>query len=385
MTREELYDAVWTTAMHRLSKQYGVSNARLVRICDDHLIPRPDSGFWTRQRLGFEAKRNPLPTATPGIPNTIVIPVKPKSQAKPITESLTRCDVPLSPKSIVKTVLERSSIDLRKVHPLVRSAWKIIMNGIAERGEIMCAPYNQRCIGVRASKRYLGRALLFIDALIRKLEPKGCRIVLSEEGRGCYCFEVDGERVLFWLMEHTQRQKRIPKDEQEAKSFLFQRFSFHSTGRMTFGIKEFEIGWELREWSDAKGSKLEDFIEEIVTAISLAGQRIKQQREEMAACRRAAEVELQKQIDARRRWEEELARRNDLIQQCSHWREADSLRRFVEACRSSLVAAGENNESAEVWLQWATQHAERLDPLKNGWVDKAVKDLPVTNSAKGVY
>lgn len=254
------------------------------------------------------------------------------------------------------------------------------MNGIREKGEIMNAPYNQTCLAVRASKRNLGRALLFIDALIRKLEPKGCRVVLSAEGRG-YCIEVDGERVRFWLMEHTERQKRIPKDEQEAKSFLFERFSYHPSGRMSFGIKDFENGWDIQQWSDVKGRKLEDCIEEIVTAISLAGQTIKQRRQQLEARRRAAELELQQQIDARRRWEEEMARRKDLMQQSSNWREADGLRKFIEACRASTGGEGTGN-GAERWFDWATRLADALDPLKNGWLGKAVNGLPEANGVK---
>src|SRR5690606_11576503 len=45
MTREELYNAVWTTPMSRLAEDYGISGNGLAKICDREDIPYPPRGY----------------------------------------------------------------------------------------------------------------------------------------------------------------------------------------------------------------------------------------------------------------------------------------------------------------------------------------------------
>ncbi len=41
LTRQELYEQVWTTPAIQLAKKYGISDAMIAKICRQHRIPKP--------------------------------------------------------------------------------------------------------------------------------------------------------------------------------------------------------------------------------------------------------------------------------------------------------------------------------------------------------
>lgn len=62
LTREALYELVWTTPLSTLAERWGLSRNGLAKICDRLLVPYPGRGYWNAQR----AERPPLPPAPPG-------------------------------------------------------------------------------------------------------------------------------------------------------------------------------------------------------------------------------------------------------------------------------------------------------------------------------
>jgi hypothetical protein len=61
VTREELYEQVWTTPMTRLALNYGISDVALAKTCRRMNIPRPGRGYWQRVKAHVKVKRTPLP------------------------------------------------------------------------------------------------------------------------------------------------------------------------------------------------------------------------------------------------------------------------------------------------------------------------------------
>lgn len=45
LTREELYEAIWSTPASLLAKKYGISDVALGKICKRHQIPKPPRGY----------------------------------------------------------------------------------------------------------------------------------------------------------------------------------------------------------------------------------------------------------------------------------------------------------------------------------------------------
>lgn len=61
VTRQTLYDQVWSTPMARLSKEYGISDVALAKICKKLKVPYPGRGYWRRKETGKSVKQPPLP------------------------------------------------------------------------------------------------------------------------------------------------------------------------------------------------------------------------------------------------------------------------------------------------------------------------------------
>lgn len=70
VTREKLYDEIWTEPITKVSKRYGVSDSYLIRILKNLNIPRPPRGYWAMADAGIFANRPSLPPAKQGDPIT---------------------------------------------------------------------------------------------------------------------------------------------------------------------------------------------------------------------------------------------------------------------------------------------------------------------------
>lgn len=59
-TREELHELVWSTPMHKLAPQFGISDRGLAKTCARHLIPVPPRGYWAKLEAGQNVKKTKL-------------------------------------------------------------------------------------------------------------------------------------------------------------------------------------------------------------------------------------------------------------------------------------------------------------------------------------
>jgi AcrR family transcriptional regulator len=71
LTREELYERVWTQPTSALAREFGISANGLAKICDRLLVPHPPRGYWAGKERRDE--RPPLPAKPEDCENEIVI------------------------------------------------------------------------------------------------------------------------------------------------------------------------------------------------------------------------------------------------------------------------------------------------------------------------
>jgi hypothetical protein len=64
ITREHLYDLVWSKPMTHIAKDYGISDVAVRKICKKLNIPMPHAGYWAKVRSGQKVKVENLPAAT---------------------------------------------------------------------------------------------------------------------------------------------------------------------------------------------------------------------------------------------------------------------------------------------------------------------------------
>ena len=61
LTRNELYDLVWSKPLTTLAKEYAYSDNGLRKICIKHNIPLPKSGYWSKIKFNKKVKKEKLP------------------------------------------------------------------------------------------------------------------------------------------------------------------------------------------------------------------------------------------------------------------------------------------------------------------------------------
>lgn len=61
VTRERLYELVWSEPLTKTAVQFGVPASQLAQACDSLKVPRPAPGYWGKLAAGRAPARPPLP------------------------------------------------------------------------------------------------------------------------------------------------------------------------------------------------------------------------------------------------------------------------------------------------------------------------------------
>ena len=66
ISREELYELVWSMPMVKVAEHFKVSGSYMARVCSVLRVPRPERGYWAKLAVGKALEKPPLPEAQPG-------------------------------------------------------------------------------------------------------------------------------------------------------------------------------------------------------------------------------------------------------------------------------------------------------------------------------
>src|SRR5262249_10776185 len=73
LTRETLYEEVWTKPTTKLAKELGISDVALGKICKKLNVPKPPPGMWRRVELGYRITKPALPPLKPNQETQVTI------------------------------------------------------------------------------------------------------------------------------------------------------------------------------------------------------------------------------------------------------------------------------------------------------------------------
>jgi hypothetical protein len=60
LTREQLYNLVWSEPLQRLGKQIGISDVGLAKQCRNIRVPLPVTGYWNKLHAGKQVTKSEL-------------------------------------------------------------------------------------------------------------------------------------------------------------------------------------------------------------------------------------------------------------------------------------------------------------------------------------
>jgi hypothetical protein len=369
LTREELYERVWSTPATKLAKEFGISDVALGKICKKLNIPKPYPGYWQQLAVGRRVHKEKLPPIKQGVPEvTFIYPHQPVTPFQPenpeVLAQIERESEPANSIIVAET--------LHGAHPLVRHAREVLEKDKPDDYGMLCWSWNQRCLNVRVSKTSLHRALRIMDALLKALEKRGHSAEVSKDGPMATHILIGAEKVKVRLAEKANRSEReLTADEKKRPAHtISNRWLYGPSGRLTFEINEYCDGLQ-KKWTDKAKKPLEEQLNDVLAGLILAGEALRLRRIER-------EEEQRRQRELERLRMEDQERRYYLDQHLKAWSESERLREFLSACEASLVGRkGElATDSPEAkWLRWAHRYADRIDPLKNGTFEEAILRL----------
>lgn len=359
VSREELYEMVWATPTQRLSREFGMSDVALGKICKKLSVPKPPPGYWARKASGQPVTRTPLPRKN--INQRPGVFLARKAKQRPPEPELSNSTLDLIASLEMPENAVAVSDTLLRANPLVRRTKRALTGA---QSDIYGAlwPRNE-CLDLRVSKRSLRRALLLMDALLKRLTRLGYEITISECGETVV--GKNGVQMKLGLYERFRRFEQVLTDEQKLNSWRYDRFRFEPSDEFDLRLTRWPLG--ERHWKDTAKRKVEDRLTDIVIAIILSTELVQIENEKRGAAE-LLRLE-QERLDAERHEQEieENRRLEELENQASSWQRANKLRAFLQACEAEFsdLSNSDLNGKAAPWLRWGYEHADRLDPLKN--------------------
>lgn len=366
ITREELYEKVWSTPIVQLAKHFHMSDVGLAKICKRLGVPRPGLGYWRKVQTGQKPRRVPLPIAKKGTPAVAVIRKleKPESPIEAGSEAQALIEAEAAPDQLILV-----SESLRGCHSLVsRANAHFSVSRANDYGRIL---YNaDACLDLSVSKATLHRALLIMDALIKGLETRGFEISVE---KGTWAL-VLGEKVQFSMQEKITRSERqlTAKEEKEKQEshffYILNRYVFTPTGELKLQIGNIPYSCSniQKSWSDTKHQRLENRLNDFVAGLVTASTAIKKNRLAWEEQHRQRQEEERRRAEAEKRRRDEEVRRQRLHQQLDSWEKSRRIRAFVKAVSTQALAGLTTvvpPEQLRSWVDWATEYATLLDPL----------------------
>ncbi|WP_434480441.1 hypothetical protein [Gemmatimonas sp.] len=178
LTREELYERVWTEPMAVLAPKLGLSDVGLKKTCARLRIPSPPRGYWARLAAGQKIRRTPLPKlpekGATGIRDATFYP-RDKESAAP--EPLTG---PVADQARFEALPENALVApeiLEAPSPLVARTVVAMRKAKAdETGRLRARA--QQILDVDVTLGTADRAMRILDTLIKGLAARGYPVSL---------------------------------------------------------------------------------------------------------------------------------------------------------------------------------------------------------------
>ena len=372
VTREQLYDLVWSKPLSVLAKDYAISDVGLAKICKRLHVPRPARGYWAMTPESREGEKPSLPPVKgPADMYADLRDLPPPSERPPRVEA-----------NAVPVVVVRES--LVGAHPAVLALNKMIYAGQGtSEGMFVVDGGGQATF--RAGEESKRRALRIVDAICRSLRRRGSVVTVvhaTRYGRGDrLVVEGRGGAVRLSLIERSDRlkHKRTPEEARRHHEYGFsstRKYDFSPSGRLSLEILDATYSSRYARFTDA-GRLLEDRLGEIVVAVEqklvIAAWDENRRCEEQ----RAREEQQRREQRERALREHRVVLGKDLERMAHDWARARDIRAFLDVIAPLLVAGEGDNDEARDWLAWARSYEDEFDPaLEPSEIAKVLEPEP---------
>lgn len=351
ISREALYTLVWSTSLLSLSKQYNLSDNGFRKLCIRMEIPLPKNGHWQQVKFGKPTIQPPLPYPYKDEVE-VILELRQTAKTNNLVSKSANKTTPVVPEYLSNPhpLIIRSKAALEKAKP----------DGYRYLHLVSC---NFAALDIKVTKSNIGRALRFMDRLIKALEIAGHGLELNH---GKTYVRLGTDTFQIFLREKTKR-------------VIIEEESIGFTKYLPTGILAFSVGiGHFREFHDGRLT-LEEQLHAILDNLETVNQEwlALRRSQGLSAEKEKEEQRLLQEVEDRR--QKELADFNALLEKAQRWHKSDNLRCYIDEVERRAEALGIVSEEQQRWLEWARQKADWYDPF----IER--KDALLTESNRQFY
>jgi hypothetical protein len=417
VSREDLYELVWSKSMRELAKDFGISDVALAKRCRRLGIPVPGRGYWARVDAGQQLHRPRLQTREPQRLDASAL-VLARSRANPIANApCARSDesargeertsaeerdndwlrdrlayeedpdhaisVPTTTRHWDPAIqrcrddVEEGARELRaskraaekaEKRPQWRRGTQIGDEGwawrsVRDRGQRLCDTRAPICF--RVSLGTYRRALSIVNALALAAPPRGFT-VREDETEGRIMFSGHGAEVRLRVTEPLELKFR---DRTGSQGRIEQERYYEPTRRLRISLQlDYRAG---PTFEDRDSRPLESQLNRVFRGIyRLVVKAWRQEREHQTRLREVEEEARQRaeaaRVEAERERAAAEARRNrrSLVSEANRWAQSKRIRDYVAHIRAAASAGPHAIGDLTDWAEWALSIATSLDPTE---------------------
>lgn len=343
VSRQELYDLVWSAPISQLAKNYGIVDRQLRKICNDFNIPVPQNGYWQKLKYNKPLKKIAL-VPSDDEDKKIVLSAKGQENSETATyASRSEVDLILNDPKAPALVPEA----MTKPHFLTLETKRHWADFKLKRYEYdHSIPY----LSIRVEKPNQNRALIFMDTLVKLLEYREHKVIIKNNQTLAVLYGVEIQ------LDLREAGKRIPNPPGS-----YPTFEVVPTGELILKTGKYSID---KEWRDGK-ILIEEMLPKIVIwmegkakdwAEMMANIELERQQKKIQQDFAAAKKQLQ---------EQEVHSFEELLVNAERFTKAKELRIYIAAVKEKALENGPLTVEIERWLEWALKRADWYDPLEN--------------------
>lgn len=354
--REELYERVWTTPVHRLAKEFGYSDVGLAKLCHKHQIPTPGLGYWRRLELGHKPARTPLPVIEQPSPYRIEVEIRERVAHEGPKEE---CGAP-----VIQVIPERPLS-----HPLVVRLERLLSDPKRnEKG--LLVPRKGEAPHLLVTETTLPRALQVLDVLFASFEQHKIQIAWPKEERAKLTLTYESETIGFCFSEIQDCRAHIPsKEDNERKKrdyfWSIPKWDYRPTGLLRIALLCGETTSTRKTWSENKQRKIEVCLGDVVVGVEVLVEAIQRVKAERQRWREEFEARQRREREAEEQ-AREFARRGEVVVKAAQALQQSQWVRHLAVCLGNSAQLNRlDNETLSRMrelLEWCSTYANQIDP-----------------------
>jgi hypothetical protein len=353
ITREELYNLVWSKPVSHIARGYGVSDNWTRKVCEKHNIPLPKPGYWSKLKFNKEVVKTKLPKQeenpkisfenTKAIFNKITeLNQELKLEQKEIRELEFNVPKKLSkPQKYIKATKKyQEKLKIRNK----KRDWRMQID-------------STNVLSINVSEKLLPRALRFMDILIKIIEKRGYNISTD-----------NGTTIIIkdqsYKIRLTEKNKRVKRET----NYSWNETDLVPTGNLSLKLYH---SYLIKEWSDSKTKNLEGKLIDILVWLEIRAKKDKEREIENEIWRRNQEKIRLKQEELQRLKDKELGGFESLFLTATRWHKSQYIRNYLKEFEDYAIKTNTMTGEKKQWIDWAKKKADWYDPF----IEREVKLL----------